>query len=221
MYEDLCTFVQVAAAPADAWAASLSIQTYSGGQYSRETRMQVSLCRTEILVTRELLGDNRVAGVLGGPRAELVAERVPYESFVPAVLQSREGEELPPHSPKILLPFACLRAEYVRVWIIAKSKAARLQRLPETLRADVHELFLPRRLLPFGLDFNGIELLLFAVDGDERWLEVDVLQLNQHHLVPPYARVERHHQPKAHRIALCAHLVFLSVPDFALDDLAA
>src|SRR5437870_5453638 len=126
---------------------------------------------------------------------------MPDESFVPAVLQPCKREELTPHAAKVCLAFASLGAEDECVRIVAKSETSLLERLDEPFGADEHKLLFSCGLLPFGLHFNGIQLSLFAVHRKERWPEVDVLQLNQHHFSAPNTRIERHHQPQAHQIA--------------------
>jgi hypothetical protein len=150
-----------------------------------------------------------------------VAQGVPHEAFVPAVLQSGEREELPPHSTEVLLARARLGAKHVSVGIVAERKPPLLQRFLQALRAYVDELLLARRLLALRLHFDGIDLPLFSVNHDERWLEVDVPHLDQHHLVASNTSIHRHHQPKTHQIALRADLVLIPVPDLALYDLAA
>src|SRR6202790_2222290 len=65
--------------------------------------MQIPLRRAQILVARQFLCDDRISCVLGGPRAELVAQRVPDEALVATPLQPRELEQFPPHGAEIAL----------------------------------------------------------------------------------------------------------------------
>jgi hypothetical protein len=67
--------------------------------------------------------------------------------------------------------------------------------------------------------YRVLEVVLNSLQTAVRRLEVDVLQLNQHHLFAPNARIERCHQ--THHLALRPLLVYRRIPDLALDDLAA
>ena len=87
--------------------------------------MQVSLRRAQILVARQLLGDDWIAGVLGGPRAELVAQRVPHETLVAPLLQAGEREQLAPHPTEVLLMSPVFGPEHVRLRIVLRSAKRR------------------------------------------------------------------------------------------------
>lgn len=80
--------------------------------------MQIPLGRAEVLVAREFLRHNGIAGVLRRSRAEFVAQCVPHEPLVAAPFQTGELEELAPHATEVLLASSVLGPEDVRVWIV-------------------------------------------------------------------------------------------------------
>ena len=86
--------------------------------------MQIPLRRAQILVARQFLCDDRIACVLGGPRAELVAQRVPDEALIATPLQPRELEQFPSHDAEVAPIFG---SEHVRLWITPKREPALLQ----------------------------------------------------------------------------------------------
>jgi hypothetical protein len=106
--------------------------------------VQVALGGSKILVPRQLLRDDGIPGVLRRPRAELVAQRVPDQALVAAVVETGELEEPMPGGAEVLLAEARGGSEHIAVGVVLQLVAPPAERRYEPLRARVDALLTRR-----------------------------------------------------------------------------